>query len=205
MRVDKRGMGMYPKSMRLDNDKNVHDQYAPWSGNLLSLSLWTATNRHNHTRLDTKTHRRQSGALGKWVILMDHHIWVLLGGLLGVTLVAVRRGSIVHLHIITALLLSLLIFLILAFTVLDIFAAGLRGSIIVCNWESSFVCSGHGGIFTLNGSGALSLNLFFLFLLLLFDAVLVPVRIEIGFGLIRGELGWGRLLGIPVKVSAAVA
>lgn len=134
---------------------------------------------------------------------MDHDIWVWLSGLLGVALVAIRRGSIIHLHIVTTLLLELLLFLILAFTLFDILAASLRGSIVVCSWASIVVCSGHGGIFAFSRSG--TLDLLFLLFLLLFDAVLVTIRIEIGLGLIRGELGWSLLLGIPVTVSAAVA
>lgn len=132
---------------------------------------------------------------------MDHDIWV--SGLVWVALAASRRSSIIHLHVVATVLLKLFLFLVLAFALLDVFAASLRGSIIVCSWAGSVVSTGHGGIFALGGSG--TLGLFFILFFLLLDAILVTVRIEVGLGLLRREFGWSLLFGVPAMVSAAVA
>ena len=127
--------------------------------------------------------------------LVDHHVRVWLSGLLGMSLVTICRSSIIHLHIITALFLGLLLFLLVVLAVLDVLAA----SLIVVGRASSVLGAAHSSILTLDRCGTLLFLVLFLFL---FDAVLVAVCVEVGLGLVRGELGGSRLLRIPVIVSA---
>jgi len=136
--------------------------------------------------------------------LMDHDVGAGLDGLLWVTLVTIGT-SFIHLHVVTALLLTLLFLIRLALALLfqvDLLAARLRSGILVNGRSSGFVGASHLGIFTFGRSSTLSLSFDLFLLLLLFQAVLVTVCGKVGLGLVRGELWWSRLLGIPVPQLA---
>jgi hypothetical protein len=133
---------------------------------------------------------------------VNHHVGVVLNVprlLLG-WLVAIRSIllAIIHLHVVLA---TLLLILVLALGILDVnVLATIRVAILLFRSRAcSLLTTSHRGIFSLY-SGALGL---FLLFFLLFDSVLVAVSVQVSLGLLRRELGRGRLLRIPRLVSHA--
>lgn len=149
-----------------------------------------------------KTHAGTKLALSSVAAnLVDHHICAVLllnTRLLRCLLLTVCALAFVHFHVIVATLFSLL-FLIFALGVfnVDLLAAGLRLGILVVGGACSIFSTCHCCILAFY-RGSIALLLFVLFLL---DAVLVAICVKIGLGLLRRELCWCRLLGIPNIVS----
>lgn len=131
-------------------------------------------------------------------VLLLHASWLLLGWLVTAGSVWV---SLVHLHVVVRALLTLLLLIVLGVLNVDLFAAGFGPSVVVISGACSVLSTCHGGIFALRND-ALAFD-FLLLLFLFFDAVLVSVGVEVGLGLLRGELRRCRLLGIPVIISLA--
>jgi hypothetical protein len=132
---------------------------------------------------------------------MDHDIGAWLDGLLWMALITIGRSSFIHLHVITALLLTLLLLVWLALALLfqiDLFAAGLWSRVLLSGRSSGVFGASHIGILALSRSSTLSFDFDFLLFLFL-KPVLVAVRSKVGFGLVRGKLRWSRLLRIPVE------
>lgn len=110
---------------------------------------------------------------------MDHDIGIGLHGL-GLIFVTIGRSSVIHLHVIGALLHGLWLLVRLSFALfleVDLFATRLRSDILLGGWSRGILSTSHLRIFTLRRGRTLSLNFFLLFLAFFLDAVLVAVRV----------------------------
>jgi hypothetical protein len=117
---------------------------------------------------------------------------------LGHLLLSTGAFRIVHLHVVLATFLALtLLLFVLTLGVLDVdlLAASLGLSVLVDGGAGSVFGASHGSILAFHGS-----SLFFFLILFLLDAVLIAICVEVGLGLLWGELRRGRLLGIPITL-----
>jgi hypothetical protein len=141
----------------------------------------------------------------KFILVMGsvgHDIRVVCGSTrLWHLLVIAGAFGVIHLHVILSTLLALALFLlIVALGVFDVnlLATGIGFGVFFVRGSSSVFAAGHRSILALYRSG---LGLLF-FVVLLLNAVLVAVGVQIGLGLLGRELWWGRFLGIPSAVSS---
>lgn len=131
---------------------------------------------------------------GAYVLLVNHD--------LGIGLLVVVGGLIVHLHGIVSAGLHI-VFLQLVFALVLEVDTAIVGDVLLFSRLGS-LDSSHLGIATRSGGDSLAVligSVHQLLLLSLFGeligAIFVLIRLRIGFGLLRGEFGWGRGFRVP--------